>query len=187
MDNLSKLIRIYDNALEKSVCDTLVEVYENNSDSWERIDSNRKPNFTQLNLISLEKNDLSVNNLNKYLIAKMMQYKNDYLAAFGLECFPVNYFYEEFRIKKYNNDGHDAFDEHVDVMDHNSSKRFLSFFWYLNDVKDGGETTFWNDRVKINPIQGRLVIFPPLWMFPHSGKEPVSSTKYLLSTYLHYQ
>jgi hypothetical protein len=97
----------------------------------------------------------------------------------------MNYAYEEFRIKKYNNDGQDAFDVHVDVMDHASAKRFLSFFWYLNDVEEGGETVFWN--YKIQPKAGTLVVFPPMWMFPHAGNEPTSGPKYLLSTYLHYE
>ena len=36
-------------------------------------------------------------------------------------------------IKKYKNDGNDMFDTHVDVQDYMTSRRFISFFWYLND------------------------------------------------------
>ena len=77
------------------------------------------------------------------------------------------------------------FDTHVDVMDYNSARRFLSFFWYLNDVEIGGETRFYN--LEITPKKGTLVVFPPLWMFPHKGEPPLSGEKYLLSTYLHYK
>jgi len=38
----------------------------------------------------------------------------------------------------------------------------------------------------IKPKKGTLIIFPPLWMFPHKGNPPISESKYLLSTYLHY-
>ena len=31
---------------------------------------------------------------------------------------------------------------------------------------------------------GRLVVFPPYWMFQHEGRPPVSGDKYILSTYL---
>ena len=38
----------------------------------------------------------------------------------------------------------------------------------------------------IKPKKGTLIIFPPLWMFPHKGNPPINESKYLLSTYLHY-
>lgn len=185
MDNASSFIRIYENALEDDVCKYLIDIYEKNSEHWERLDLNRKPNFTQLNLTALTETSEEISYINNYILGRMIGYKNNYLSSFGQEYFPIDHAYEQFRIKKYNNDGQDAFDFHVDVMDHQSAKRFLSFFWYLNDVEEGGETMFWDYKIK--PKSGTLVIFPPLWMFPHCGKEPVSGPKYLLSTYLHYQ
>ena len=65
-----------------------------------------------------------------------------------------------------------------------SCSRFLSFLWYLNDVDDGGYTIF--NGMKIDPKKGRLVMFPPMWMFPHMGEEPISNTKYIMSSYLRY-
>ena len=65
-----------------------------------------------------------------------------------------------------------------------SCSRFLSFLWYLNDVDEGGETIF-NNKV-VTPQKGRLVIFPPMWIFPHMGVEPISNTKYIMSSYLRY-
>ena len=185
MDSLSTLIRIYDNALDPKMCEHIIQIYENNKDNWERFDNNRKPNFTQLNITKLSEQLEDVQYINKYLSEKIIPYRDNYLDDFGKEYFPMNYAYEEFRVKKYNNDGQDAFDIHVDVMDHISAKRFLSFFWYLNDVDEGGETVFWDYQIK--PKAGTLVIFPPMWMFPHLGMEPISGPKYLLSTYLHYE
>ena len=111
--------------------------------------------------------------------------KKKYYEFIDERCFPKENAFEQFRIKKYNNDGNDAFDAHVDVIDYASSRRFLSFFWYLNDVNEGGETVF--SDLTIKPETGKLVIFPPLWMFPHQGNAPISYENYLLSTYLHYK
>ena len=65
----------------------------------------------------------------------------------------------------------------------------VTFLYYPNmeqyDIDEGGETTF--ESVTIKPEQGKLLVFPPLWMFPHRGEPPVSNTKYILSTYLHYR
>ena len=76
----------------------------------------------------------------------------------------------------------DYINHHVDRA---SGVRILTVFLYLNDVEEGGETVF--DNLEIKPKQGTLVVFPPLWMFPHRGNPPISGTKYLLSTYLHYK
>ena len=31
---------------------------------------------------------------------------------------------------------------------------------------------------------GRLLVFPPYWMYQHAGRPPLSGDKYILSTYL---
>ena len=100
-------------------------------------------------------------------------------------CFPPEHAFEQFRIKKYNPGGEDWFDTHVDVINYETARRYLSFFWYLNDVETGGHTQFLDTSVA--PKTGRLVMFPPMWMFPHKGQAPLSEPKYLLHTYLHYK
>ena len=60
-------------------------------------------------------------------------------------------------------------------------------FTYLNDVEEGGETEFLsNGEFTVKPKCGRMVVFPPSFMFPHRGRKPISNSKYILSTYLHY-
>ena len=62
--------------------------------------------------------------------------------------------------------------------------RYLVFLWYLNDVADGGETVFVDIDMKVAPRAGRLLVFPPYWMYQHAGLPPVSNDKYIISTYL---
>lgn len=182
---LNEFVHIYDDVLETHVCEFLINLFENSIDKQERIEQNKTPNFTQYNLTENHKQSQDVENVHNYLIAKVFEYKKKYYEFVDNRCFPDQHNFEQFRIKKYNNDGNDLFDTHVDVMDYPSARRFLSFFWYLNDVETGGETVF-QDLV-VTPKTGRMVIFPPLWMFPHKGNMPISNTKYLLSTYLHYR
>jgi hypothetical protein len=185
MDNLIDFIRIYENALDPDICSKLIGIFDQLSDKQERIENDRKPNFTQFNLTSISKESDELNDIHQHLIKKTFEYKKDYYQFIDGRCFPEQNAFEQFRIKKYNNDGNDAFDCHVDVMDHPSARRFLSFMWYLNDVDEGGETIF--KDLTINPQVGKLVMFPPLWMFPHKGCAPISNTKYILTTYLHYK
>jgi len=59
-------------------------------------------------------------------------------------------------------------------------------FFYLNDVEEGGETYFDTIDFTVQAKTGRLVIFPPLWTYPHSGRPPISDDKFIIGTYLHY-
>lgn len=183
--DLNEFIHVYDDVLEPSVCETLISTFENNTDKHERIENDGKPNFTQYNLTEHHQQSEQVKSIHKLLISKVFEYKKKYYKFVDERCFPKEHNFEQFRIKKYQKNSDDLFDTHVDVTDYASSRRFLSFFWYLNDVEQGGETIF-KDLV-IQPKTGRMVVFPPLWMFPHKGCIPISSEKYLLSTYLHYK
>jgi hypothetical protein len=103
----------------------------------------------------------------------------------GVALLPPRFSMEGMRIKCYRPNGLDEFRLHVDVADRASSGRFLSFLLYLNDSDAG--TRFPNHDLDIDAIQGRLVMFPPLWCYPHAGLMPKDGrTKYILSTYLHY-
>lgn len=126
-----------------------------------------------------------VENIHNFLISKVIEHKKKYYEFVDSRCFPDKNNFEQFRIKKYYNDGNDLFDTHVDVQDYSSARRFLSFLFYLNDVDEGGETIF--EGITIKPKAGSMIVFPPLWLFPHRGNPPVSNTKYILSTYLHYK
>jgi hypothetical protein len=182
---LNDLIHVYDDVLDSSVCNTLIQLFESNLDKHERVEQDKKPNFTQFNLTANNELSEQVKNTHNFLISKVFEYKKKYYEFVDSRCFPTFHAFEQFRIKKYLNDGNDMFDTHVDVTDYESSRRFLSFMWYLNDVEAGGETVF--SDLRIQPKAGRMVVFPPLWMFPHRGEIPISNEKYILSTYLHYK
>jgi hypothetical protein len=88
-------------------------------------------------------------------------------------------------MKRYLPNGRDFFPLHVDVMGQVASRRFMTAFIYLNTPL-GGETVFPNLNISIAPEPGKLLAFPPIWLFPHAGLPPKSSAKYTLHTYLCY-
>ena len=178
----SDFIRVYDDVLDADVCDALIHIFDTNKDKHERLDEQKKPSFTQYNLTQ---NSEDYKDIHNHLIQKTFQYRDDYYEFVDKRVFPNSHAFEQYRIKRYEPNGEDMFDTHVDVQDHASARRFLSFMWYLNDVPEGGNTVF-ND-LTIKPERGKLVVFPPLWLFPHRGEPVVESPKYILSTYLHYR
>lgn len=182
---LNDLVQLYTNSLEENVCDFLVDVFEKLPDKQEKIDKELTPSFTQFNLTENSKFSPELNDVHNYIIKKTMEYRDIYYELVDKRVFPDSHAFEQFRIKRYENNSHDQFKTHVDVKDYSSARRFLSFMWYLNDVDQGGETKFIDTIYK--PQKGNLLVFPPLWMYPHIGLPPISGSKYILHTYLHYK
>lgn len=185
MDHLDDFIHIYEKNLEPDICDFLVSLFEQNVDKHERHDHEGKPNFTQFNFTQNRELSNEVNQVHNLIIKKIFECRDKYYEFTDDRVFPKEHAFEQFRIKKYNPGGEDRFDTHVDVVDYETSRRFLSFMWYLNDVEIGGNTVF--KDLSISPEKGKLIVFPPLWMFPHRGEPPISGAKYIMSAYLHYK
>ena len=182
MVDIGELIHVYDNALDTDVCDSLISTFDESPENHEVVKGDGKPNFTQFNLT---KNSDKLSKVHKHLIKTVQHYRDVYYEFVDARVFPSTHAFEQFRIKRYNTGGEERFDTHVDVADYSSARRFLSFMFYLNDVSEGGETVF-RDK-KITPKKGSLLVFPPLWMYPHRGDPPISNPKYIMSTYLHYK
>lgn len=167
--------------LPDKACDFLIELYDSNPSQHERIENDFKPTFTQLNL----------NRYHGKIVPELCSYFNKSLDLYKSRVKQAQYLpkvelLEEFRIKKYNVGGSDRFDEHVDVVDHKTSKRCLAMLFYLNSVPVGGHTRFPEQGDSIRPTKGYVVVFPPTWEYPHIGEPPISNPKYIMSTYLHY-
>lgn len=185
MDELNDLIHIHENALEPDICDFLISLFEQTTGNHDRYDNEGKPNFTQFNFTEHRELTPEISQVHNHIIKKIFEYRNNYYEFVDKRVFPEEHALEQFRIKKYNSGGDDRFDTHVDVVDHETARRFLSYMWYLNDVEIGGATIF--KDLSIQPKRGTLIMFPPLWMYPHRGEPPLSGPKYIMSAYLHYK
>ena len=77
----------------------------------------------------------------------------------------------------------DFYDWHHDWMYHHGGVRTLTYIWYLNTIKDGGYTEFFNGT-KVQPVTGKLLIFPATWTYMHRGFPPKSQSKYIVTGWL---
>jgi len=75
---------------------------------------------------------------------------------------------------------------HCDSANFLTCRRMLVASLYLNTIEDGGETEFLYQRIRVSPIEGKLVLFPAGWTHPHRGNPPLKETKYILTTWLEY-
>ena len=176
MNRIDNYIKVYDNVIPKSVCNNLIEYYTQSNPEF--VDNEFRPKFHHLSLPP---------EMSKNLLEIVRGYLVKYAESTGLiQWIPQQYAVEDFRVKMYRKGTDDQFSPHVDVGDHASAKRFLAFFMYLNTVEDGGETNFTTINKKVKAKEGRLLIFPPLWTFPHEGRPAISEDKYIVGSYLHY-
>jgi len=168
---LIDFVKVYKNAFTEEHCNQIIDIFENNACKSFETDVMKFDQTTLLN------NNIATMNAVQIFLNYFNQYRR-WLESRGHNHLPPIQELEQLRVKKYPIDGY--FKEHIDAADRASSRRFLSAFVYLN--KSGG-TKFFNKKIKAEP--GTLVIFPPQWMFPHTGL--VGDTeKYFLSTYLHF-
>ena len=186
---MTKLLSDYcvyvEDHMPKNICNDIVNFFESTSDKERRVKINNKPRLTQFNFTQKSYLNEELHKvICKYLLSAVDHYRFNIKSFYTFA--PRNLYFEHFRIKRYISEDADQFDTHVDVTDVSNECRYLSFMWYLNDVVNGGETEFAELDLKIRPKIGALIMFPPIWMFPHKGHLLNSGKKYLLSTYLLY-
>lgn len=72
----------------------------------------------------------------------------------------------------------------LDDPDCKSLHRVLLFMYYLNDVREGGETEFLYQQRLLKPTRGQLVFAPSGFTHTHKGHVPVSNDKYILTSWV---
>ncbi len=86
-----------------------------------------------------------------------------------------------FQIQKYfKNQGFYIFHTDFHIYKDENRHRVLTYLWYLNTIKEGGETDFY-DKGVIKPEEGKLILFPSCWTYPHAGRKSISDHKYIIT------
>ena len=182
-------VATYNDLLPKSTCKKIIKKFEECSDQQQQTYLKDHRSFTEINIMQHP----DWNDIRDEVFRSMQFGLGMYIRDFEIDekSWPEKLGYEQIRIKRYLPNTEDEFHFHVDVQDYASARRFLAFFFYLNDVREGGETAFQQNRnldlsKKIKPEAGKLLIFPPMWTHPHVGLRPISDKKYIMGSYLHY-
>jgi prolyl 4-hydroxylase len=194
LKRIGDYILVIDDVVRKEFCDTMIDKFNHvNLGDEKRVSQiewdNDYRQFTELNVT----NHPEFVEQNERLVALQCEVYNGYKKHTGADfLIPIEGVgFEGIRMKKYAANNYDQFGWHADVGDSRTCRRSLAFFTYLNDVEEGGETVFSSvlddgQGLVIKPKAGRMVVFPPMWMFPHKGMQPKSGPKYIVSQYIHY-
>ena len=162
--------------VQKNIKDTKDFVIPENEPKWYKyyhLFHNELTRNLQIYLNKLNKNDSFKNeNQNTTIVYKHFENTNISHSVFMLQRYIMN----EGRYVYHN-------DFSIDLK--NKKNRIITYLWYLNDVLEGGETDFPDLNLKVKPETGKLVLFPATWDFPHCGKMPISSNKYIVTGWLY--
>ncbi len=90
-----------------------------------------------------------------------------------------------FNIQRYSAGGH--FQKiHTERTAFSYMHRVLAWMTYLNDVEDGGETTFHHFGLSVRPERGKTLIWPAEWTHAHSGGVVTAGMKYIITGWMHF-
>jgi predicted house-cleaning noncanonical NTP pyrophosphatase (MazG superfamily) len=169
-----EIIKLFENTPNKPDGSTLGGVNKNVKDTTDYIIS-KSGKWTDI--YECLENELKYN-IKKYKL-EVDKYGNDKYSSFNdeLEITP-------FMVQRYiQNEGKYLY--HNDFHQENNKYRVVSYIFYLNDVVEGGETEYFGGEIKIKPKCGKLVFHPASWTFPHCGKMPLSSNKYIITGWIY--
>jgi len=173
------------NSLSKSLCGEIIERFELEDKRTAGITySGKDTNIKDTTDFHLSANPDAWKDIDKVLTNELSKALNEYFEYLNkdislLLCKNVRDL--GFQIQKYEKGvGKYVFHNDHQVYHHDRMDRAITYIWYLNDVEEGGETSFFN-KGKVRPEQGKLVLFPSCWTYPHSGLMPVSHHKYIIT------
>lgn len=187
LKNLTHYIRTYDAHLQPDLCAKMIGSFH----AMERFQKRNgrgiragleHSGWSELNVTRLS-DAAFLGMFRQFIDAALAHYNHDVGLAIPV---PNSARFSDLVMKRYRPGGQERFQLHFDAVNHLAS-RYLVLLWYLNDVTEGGETFFPQLDVRVATKTGRLLIFPPYWMYQHEGLPPRSSDKYILSTYLMFE
>ena len=80
--------------------------------------------------------------------------------------------------------GYHVFHADFDDSSPRQIKRSHVVMYYLNDVREGGETEWYYQNLTIKPKKGSLVIWPAYFTHLHKGHIPISNDKYIITMWI---
>jgi hypothetical protein len=188
--NITNFIGVYDNYITKEECNKAIKLYEDQNKFNNTVN---RIGFERASI--LQKQDqqyfAASNNIDvwwKELKPMMVNFDlafNHYIKNTGADdAYGVPFHFTTMKIQKtLPTEGYHVWHiEHGKGFD-NEARAFV-FSIYLNDVEEGGETEFLHFSKRTKPKTGRIVIWPAAFPYVHRGNPPLSSEKYLLTSWM---
>lgn len=174
-------ISIFDDVVEKEICDKIIELY----DLYDSVHGSMKSNDYGESEGSLMRHDTSIfctkdlfpqirNYINEVVYNCFDEYKKEF---FQVETVSIDF--DEVKLQRTPIRG-GFHNWHAEVGDLSTIERCMVWMIYLNDVPENeGETEFLWQKVRIQPKAGRVVLWPAFFTHVHRGNPVYTHSKYI--------
>lgn len=185
MLHIGRDVCLQENAWAASHCEAVIDIFETENNASQSLDSSSGDYDGNTNYRTCFITEKRYPRLWNLIEQTMNSAVVRYMEIRNISISLGNSF-EYFEIMKFSS-GKGSFDPHVD-SNGSSHNRSLALILYLNDVKEGGELIMPSKtlELEISPKQGQLVILPTDWSHYHYVRQPVSSDRYSIITFLNY-
>jgi len=186
---LTDYIKIYHNKLDHTICDTIVNEYQDCND-WipgcvgehSKIIDYTKRNcdvisITQDNIIS--KNPSIRKDIDTCLYNTINKSFNEYLLNFPAGCLNISAD-TGYTLLRYKKDQYIT--QHVDAS--TDISRIISCSIGINSGYTGGEFSFFDRQLKFPLDKGDILFFPSNFLYPHEVLPVTSGVRYSILTWL---
>ena len=175
---------------QNSLCDELIEFFEAHQEKQEpgqsagAVDLDAKKS-TDMTIHPRDLKQQEYKAAKEYTDCLLACFK-DYTEQFSfLGSIMPSTFIGSFNIQKYLPGGHFKL-PHTERTSVQNSFRVLAWMTYLNDVVDGGTTTFTHQDMDVKPSKGKTLIWPAEWTHAHVGNIVNSGEKYIITGWMHF-
>jgi hypothetical protein len=169
----------YDDVLKSELIDEYLNTLSSFFEGRELDLSKTKQRYNEAFSLGKYKNESAISEINSRLCQLsyfcMIKYFKD-CPLIGHYLNPHKNIGTNMIYRTYNK--YDSYNWHID---HSEQARFLvSVILYLNDDYEGGKTLFLNDKLKINPKRGSVLVFPCGPYFLHKSTPIRSGKKHII-------
>ena len=189
--NIEDFIGIFDNVFTKQECDDLIKYYEemdslNYTVSHKAYSSGNTSFRKDSTVFMCEPQEIQLASTQSRLQTfkeRFFPCYEKYTDEFGQLLNHTKHGIISVRLQK-TPPGGGFHDWHCENSNFQNCQRIVVFMVYLNDITSGGETEFLYYRKRVEPVAGRLLIWPAGYTHTHRGNPPLDETKYILTGWL---
>jgi hypothetical protein len=179
-------IGTFENAFSNEWCDKIIDIFETHKNKqYTRLDTNpgelsfmREDTSLDLNIIVPE---VSKSFKQDFFSRVYPTYSSKYSI---LESFSFHSIVDPKIQKTLPTQGYHIW--HCETQKLEYSHRLMAFTVYLNDVKEGGETEFLYQSLRVLPKKGTVIIWPAGYTHVHRGNPPLSGEKYIITGWIEF-
>ncbi len=173
---MPRYIKSYPNAVSPDLCQQIIDKFM----ADKRVKADPQPNYSTRHFVfASDKKDWSP------LVRRITEISNgvtqEYFKSIGAQIF--DWFDDGYVIARYRTgDVCTLHDDGQSTQPPCNLLRYATLLIYLNSV-EGGETVFPQQQVKVQPEQGKIVMFPAMMTHPHEVLSP-RGDRFIMQTWV---